>query len=186
VTEAIAQILDDSVGLETALLEIVDQAIAYPGADFGDIALLDPKTQDILRIVVQRGLPPWWVDFWNSAPAGHGVAAAVLKRGERIIVDDVERSPLFEGSPALDFQRRADVRAVQSTPIVTRTGRPLGVLSTYYKVPTSPDACALRLLDQLARHAADIVVRTRSEDASRRHEQRYRTLLDTAKCIGSA
>jgi PAS domain S-box-containing protein len=150
-------------GLEQCLAEIVDVAIAISGADFGNVQLLDPKTRG-LRIVAQRGFPQWWLDFWETVPPGQGTCGTALELGKRVIVEDIERSPIFVGTPALEIQRRAGVRAVQSTPIVSRNGQPLGMFTTHYKAPFRPDARALQLLDLLALHAADIIERARFEE----------------------
>jgi len=148
--------------LEPVLGEIVDAAIAIGGAEFGNIQLLDSTTGD-LRIVAQRGFPSWWLDFWNAAGKGQGSCGIALERGERVIVEDVERSPLFTGNAALDIQRRAGVRAMQSTPLVTRSGQWLGMFSTHYGKPHRPDGRALGFLDLLARQAADMIERAQAD-----------------------
>jgi PAS domain S-box-containing protein len=162
--------------LAPILGEIVDVAISVSGADFGNIQLLD-KEPSVLRIVGQRGFPQWWLDFWGETSKGQGVCGTALERGERVIVEDVEQSPLFVGTPALEIQLRAGVRAVQSTPLVSRSGTPLGMFSTHYKKPQRPNQRALRLLDLLARQAADIIERARMEASLRESEDRFRTLV---------
>jgi signal transduction histidine kinase len=54
------------------------------------------------------------------------------------------------------IQREAGAPSVQSTPIVTRAGRQIGTLATHHEPRYRPDAHELRLLDLLARQAADI------------------------------
>jgi|GEM_PF-1721926 len=145
--------------LEPVLVEIVDAAIAISGADFGNIQLLDPESSE-LKIVASRGFPKWWLDFWNSVSVGKGTCGTALGRKERVIVEDVEQSPIFVGTPALEIQLKAGIRAVQSTPIVSRLGKPLGMFSTQYKTPHKPDKKTLQMLDLLALSAADIIERT--------------------------
>ena len=53
--------------------------------------------------------------------------------------------------------------AVQSTPLVSRDGRPIGMISTHWKSPHTPAEGELRLLDVLARQAADLIERTQGE-----------------------
>jgi PAS domain S-box-containing protein len=149
--------------LEPVLGEIVDAAIAISGADFGNIQLLDPATSD-LKIVAYRGFPDSWLEFWRGVSKGQGVCGTALERGERVIVEDVETSPIFADTAALDAQRKAGVRAVQSTPLLSRSGRTLGMFSTHYRKPTRPDDRSLRLLDLLARQAADIIERAQVEE----------------------
>ncbi|HEY5999400.1 MAG TPA: GAF domain-containing protein [bacterium] len=153
--------------LRPVLTEIVDAAIAIVGADFGTIQLLDPASGD-LRIAAHRGFPQWWIDYWETVSKGQGSCGTALARGERVIVEDVEESPIFAGTPALEVQRRAGVRAVQSTPLISRSGRPLGMFSTHYRTLRRPDDRALRLLDLLARQASDIIDRARAEEDLRR------------------
>ncbi len=148
--------------LEPVLKEIVDAAIAISGADFGNIQLLDPAGGD-LRLVAQRGFEPWWLEFWNSVAKGTGCCGTALERGERVIIEDLEQSPIFAGTPALDIQRKAGVRAVQSTPLIGRSGKPVGMFSTHYRSPRRPDERELRLLDLLARQAADIIEHVQAE-----------------------
>jgi len=112
-------------GLKRMLEEIVDAAIDISGADFGNIQLIDAKSSG-LTIVAHRGFPQWWVDFWNNLPKGQGSCGASLKRRKRVIVENVEKSPIFTGK-ALRMQLQAGVRAVQSIPIVSRSGKPLGM-----------------------------------------------------------
>jgi signal transduction histidine kinase/CheY-like chemotaxis protein len=164
--------------LEPVLMEIVDAAIALSGADFGNIQLLDPESSD-LRIAAQRGFPGWWAEFWDRVSRGRGVCGTALERGERVIVEDVEQSPIFIGKPELEIQRRAGVRAVQSTPLVSRSGRFLGMFSTHWREPGGPDERALRLLDLLARHAADITERAQTERAIQTTVDRFHQVLSS-------
>lgn len=143
--------------LRKDLFDIVDSAIAIAGADFGNIQIFDPDTNS-LNIVAHRGFPDWWIAFWNTVSAGRGACGTALERRSRVIVEDVETSPIFS-SEALEMQRRAGVRAVQSTPIISRSGRKLGMFSTHYAKVGRPDERALGLLDLLARQAADLIER---------------------------
>ncbi|HUN55020.1 MAG TPA: ATP-binding protein [Smithella sp.] len=152
---------------EAVLTEIVDAAIAISGADFGNIQLLDPKSST-LKIAAYRGFPKWWLDYWSNVSEGSGVCGTALEKGERVMVEDVEKSPIFAGTDALQIQLKAGIHGVQSTPLVSRSGKPLGMFSTHYKIPHRPDEKALRRLDLLARHAADIIEWVNAESALRR------------------
>lgn len=160
-------------GLEAILGEIVDAAIAISGADFGTIELSSD-----LRIVSHRGFPKWWLDFWQNVSNRQAAYGTALERGERVIVEDVEHSPSFVGTPGVEIQLKAGVRALQSTPLVSRTGKPLGMFSTHYRKPHRPDERALRLLDLLARQAADTIEHVQITSALRQSEERYRLLAE--------
>lgn len=149
--------------LQPVLEQIVDAAIAISHADFGNIQLLDPDSG--LKIAAQRGFPQWYVDFWNKLTSGKGSCGSALAAGQRVIVPDVEQSPVFVGKPGLEMQRRVGVRAVQSTPVISSGGKLLGMFSTHFRKPHTPDEHALKLLDLLARQAADIIERAQTANA---------------------
>ena len=72
----------------------------------------------------------------------------------------------LSGTPALEVMLAAGARAVQSTPLVSRSGRVLGMFSTHYRrAPQRPSERALRLLDILARQAADLIEQKQSEES---------------------
>src|SRR5215831_218080 len=168
--------------LERILCEIVDTAIALTGADFGNIQLVDPVSL-ALRIVAQRGFQQSWVDFWNNLPEGQGSCGVSLKQGERVIVENVEQTPILGGA-TLEMLLKASVRAVQSTPLVSRSGKPLGMFSTHYRKPQRPDEATLRLLDLLARQAADIIEHVQDIAMLGESEERLRLAM-TSGTIGN-
>lgn len=169
----------DSGRIEDILAEIVDAAVAVSGADFGNIQLLDAGGR--LVIAAQRGLPEWWVEYWNAACDEHCACGAALARGERILVENIEESPLFVGSPHLEVQRRAGIAAVQSTPLIDRSGRTIGILSTHYRQARGFDERVLKLLDILARRAADIIERDRVDNALRAQDENLRLAARAAR-----
>jgi GAF domain-containing protein len=133
--------------------------------------------------VAQQGFPTYWLEFWDRVSRGQGTCGTALEHGERVIVEDIEQSAIFANTPALEIQRRAGVRAVQSTPLVTRSGVPVGMFSTHYTRPHRPDARTLRLLDLLARQAADVIERARADQRLLEGEQRFRALVDASAQI---
>jgi PAS domain S-box-containing protein len=152
--------------LADVLRGIVETAIAVARADFGNIQLLDP-TSSHLRIVAHRGFPQWWIEYWQMVAEGRGSCGTALARGEHVVVEDVEQSEIFSGID-LDMQRNAGVRAVQSVPLVARTGRVVGMLSTHYKAPCRPDERTVQRLLRLAHETADIIGYAQAEaDLSR-------------------
>jgi two-component sensor histidine kinase/integral membrane sensor domain MASE1 len=152
----------DAIGMERCLQLILDAAIEITGADKGNIQLLEPGS-GAATIVVQRGFDDRFLTFFatvhrDSASAG----GTALNSQERVIVEDVGQSPIFAGTPALDVMLEAGARACQSTPLVSK-GKVLGVLSTHFGRPHRPDDRSLRLVDLLARQAADYLERRRAD-----------------------
>lgn len=136
---------------------------------------MDPLSS-ALRIVAQRGFPQWWVDFWNNEASGQGSCGVAQQRAKRIIVGNVEKSPIFRGTPYLEVQLKVGVRSLQSTPLLSRSGRVIGMLSTHYKRARRPDNHTLSLLDLLGREAADCIEYMQQSIALRESEQHLRGL----------
>lgn len=162
--------------LEPMLGEILDVAIAVSGSDFGTIQIRGDG-QEHLRILVHRGFPQWWIDYWNAADQGRGACGAALQKMERVIVEDVEKSALFAGEDLAGVMR-VGVRAIQSTPLVARSGQIVGIFSTHCRAPSIPDPNVLQLLDLLARQAADLIERKQIEQSLRHSERTYRVAFD--------
>lgn len=163
--------------LNRGLPEILDAAIALTRADKGNIQLLDPASGGLV-IAAQRGFQKAFLDFFANVDA-HASAAcgAAMKARGRVVVEDVTQSALFGGQPALRVLLEANVRAVQSTPLVSAAGNVLGMISTHFAHPHRPRDRELRLLDLLARQTADLLERRQAETALRDSEQRFRQLL---------
>jgi GAF domain-containing protein len=127
-----------------------------------------------LKIVAQRGFDAPFLDFFKRRSEGEATGSTALQLGTRVIVEDVTTSPIFVGTKALDVMLAANVRAAQSTPLVSRTGRILGIFSTHYFTPRLPRENELRLLDVLTRQAADCIYRMQIDtalgDADRRND----------------
>lgn len=143
------------------LEEVIETAIDLAGADFGNVQLL--TTDGRLGIVAQRNFPEWWIAYWDTVAQGQGACGVALEQSRRVCVEDVELSPIFVGTPALEIQRRAGVRAVHSIPLLNKHGQCLGMFSTHYRVPHTPAAATLRVLDLLASHACTLAEHARDE-----------------------
>ncbi|MBY0495595.1 MAG: GAF domain-containing protein [Cyanobacteria bacterium] len=116
--------------LAPVLKQVVDAAIAIAAADFGNIALLDADS-GALSIVAQGGLPPWITDE-DPARARHAFGTSPDTR-ERIIIEDVTGGPAGAGDT--EALIKAGVRAFQSTPLIDRSGRVIGVLAIRRAAP---------------------------------------------------
>lgn len=146
------------------LLEIVDAAIAIAAADMGNIQMFDRgRGPGALKIVAQRGFEKPFLEYFNAVQHGHAACGTALQSGQRVVVEDVATSPVFVGTPALDVLLGAGVRAVVSTPLFSRSGQIVGMLSTHYRRLCRPAEQELKAIDLLARQAADWIERTQHE-----------------------
>jgi PAS domain S-box-containing protein len=154
--------------------EIVDAGLEITGSDMGNIQLLE---DGILKIVSHRGLEAPFLEFFAQVHGGQAACGAAMNLGERVIVEDVMESPLFAGA-SREVMLAAGARAVQATPLASRSGQILGMFSTHYRTPRKPADRELRLLDVLARQAADLIERKRAEAELLLSEARFRQLAD--------
>ena len=148
--------------LQQLLEELLDASIAIVNADFGNVQIYDPKSQ-ALKIVAQRGFEQDFLDYFDKVQEGTASCGAALERRERVIVEDVLTDPVF--AQHLLIVHRAGYRAVQSTPLISRGGEMLGIISTHFRQPHRPSERELRFVDLYARQAAEMIERQRVESA---------------------
>jgi PAS domain S-box-containing protein len=168
--------------LQTLLEATLDAALRISGATKGNIQLVEAHS-GALQIAAQRGFDASFLAFFSSIHVGEAACGVAMQRGERWIVEDVTQSAIFAATPALDVLLAADVRAVQSTPLISHSGCLLGMFSTHYPVPYRPSDRELRFLDLLAQQAADAIARAQAEAALRASEARFRTVADAAPVL---
>jgi signal transduction histidine kinase len=144
------------------LREVLDINIDVTASDFGDVQLLDSRTER-LRVVTQRGLPDEFVNYFDGISVNQEACGSALTSRHRIIIEDVRLSPLFteQGRQTL---LEAEAVACQLTPLFSRGGDPLGVISTHFRHPHEPSPAQLQLVDLFARHAADFIEYSRSRE----------------------
>jgi PAS domain S-box-containing protein len=134
-----------------------------------------------LRLLAWTNFHPDCVPFWERVAAGAGsTCSKALSDNVRVVVTDIEACEFMAGTQEQVEYRRAGVRGVQSTPLRSRTGRLLGMLSTHWRTPHSLTDDDFRFFDVLARQAADLIERTLVEEALREGEERFRLIANSA------
>ena len=160
------------------LSEILTAARGITGADMGLIQLLDES--GALRIEAQYGFSKEFLNFFHTVRQGDASACGTaLARSERIVVEDIEASPIFACSPSLEVMLNAGVHAVQSTPMISHNGVRVGMLSTHYRQPKRPGDRDLRLIDLMARQAADLIGKIRAEGKLQATQQELVSITDS-------
>jgi two-component system sensor kinase FixL len=165
--------------LKAVLATILQAAIELHGADFGNVQLFDKDTQT-LQIAAQHGFRQPFLDRFAEVSANEGSACGLaLARRERVVVDDVEKDPAY--APNLAVAREAGYRAVQSTPLFTTSGEPVGMLSTHFREPHRLSDSELRFTDVYARLASDAIARCKAEEALRKAQERLQSALSAGR-----
>jgi PAS domain S-box-containing protein len=165
--------------LQGSLNAVLDAAVFLTQADKGSIQLLDPSLGG-LRLVAQRGFENRFLDLFAVVTKQATSCRAAMERRERVIVEDMLESKIFAGTPELQVLLEAGVRAVQSTPFLSSSGKLLGMVSTYYATPHPQPERELRLMDLLARQAADYLERREAEEALAASSAQLRRFLEAA------
>ena len=152
--------------------QILDAGVAIMGADMASLQVVDEST-DALRLLAWRGFGADFSKIFELVgPDRKTCCSAARQVGRRVIVPDVETCELFVGTSALDDHLSVGIRALQSTPLISRRGQILGVISTHWRQAHEPSDNELRLFDVLARQAADLIERSRAEHALREANRR--------------
>ncbi len=115
------------------------------------------------------------IDGFTIGPSVGSCGTAAFRR-QMVIVSDIANDPLWANFRHLALPH--GLRACWSAPILTRTGRVLGTFACYYRVPRSPAAPELRMIEQFSQLAALAIERKRDEIALRSSEAKYRTLIE--------
>jgi signal transduction histidine kinase/ActR/RegA family two-component response regulator len=160
--------------------KIVEAAAAIMRSDGASMQMVD-EDQDALRLLAYRGFDPAFGETFRLTRSDTKTSCSMARGlGRRVIVPDVETCDFIVDAAALEDLRKASIRAVQSTPLFSRSGRLLGVISTHWHHPHMPAESDLRQVDILARQATDLIERTQAEDVMRQSERKYRSIFDGA------
>jgi signal transduction histidine kinase/ActR/RegA family two-component response regulator len=152
--------------------KLVDAAAMLMRSDFASMQRFDPE-RGALQLIAHKGFSVEALAFWEWVPPLRPCACGLaLHRQERCIVPDYEAWEFVAGSNELAAFRAAGVRAVQSTPLLSRSGILVGMISTHWKHPHQPSERDLRLLDIIARQAADLIERNAADEAMQEQAKR--------------
>ena len=156
-----------SAEIQPLLEEILHATIELQSADFGNVQLYNPQNRT-LQIVAQHGFKQEFLDHFHEVLVD-STCGQSLQRGSRVIVDDVQTDAAFE--PDRQIAASAGYRAVQSTPLFSRSGQPLGIISTHFRLPHRPTQREFRLTDLYARQAAELIEIKQAETRLREYEK---------------
>jgi signal transduction histidine kinase/ActR/RegA family two-component response regulator len=152
---------------------IVDAATSIMHSEFASLQMLYPErgAGGELKLIASRGFSDDAKKIWQWVTRDHNTTCgAALRFGVRVIAPDIAQCDFMAGTRDQAWFLQSGVRASQTTPLVSRAGRMLGMLTTLWREPHQPSERDLRLLDLLARQAADLMERMQAEETLRRNE----------------
>ena len=161
--------------------EIIDAATQIMGSEYASMQMLhtDKVKGDKLQLLAFRGFNTKAAKFWewvNAEDAGSSCGEA-LRRKKRVIAHNVEESDFMAGTEDLYVYLQTGIHAVQTTPLFSRSGKIIGMISTHWSKQHKPSERDLGLLDILARQAADIIEQVQYKDKLKESEEKYRALF---------
>ena len=151
-------------GLGSLFTKILEGALALTGADRGNVQILDP-TAGSLRIAAQCGFGAEFLDYFAVVDDDRSACGKAARDRAQTVIADVNLDARF--APHRDIAAASAFRAVQSTPLIGRTGRVLGVVSTHYLAPYRPSARDLEIMKRYGELLGQILT-DRMNDVSER------------------
>jgi len=165
---------------ESLYTQILGAAMELMASDCASVQVL-AADHTSLKLLAWKNFHPDSAAFWQRVAIGAGsTCSRALRDHERVVVADVEACDFMAGTPDLQEYRRSGIRAVQSTPLRSRSGRPLGMLSTHWRTPHTPTDDDFTFFDVLARQASDLIEQAIADEALRDSEARFRLIANTA------
>lgn len=168
--------------VESLYEKILDGAVSIMRSDFASMQMLYPERGKAgeLRLLAFRGFTPQAAAFWEwvGIDSAGSTCGAALRTGKRVIATDVEKCDFMTGTEDLAVYLQTGIHACQTTPLVSRSGKIVGMISTHWRNPHEPSGRDLRVFDILARQAADLIERKKVQEAIRESEEHYRILFD--------
>ncbi len=165
--------LTSSLELQPVLGEILQHALKLTAATDAHIFLYDGERLSFGAALWANGRE----ETPYVEPRPNGLTYTVARTGERIVVDDVDRHPLFQDWPWGG--------AIAGLPL--RIGnRVCGVMNVAFGQPHSFDEEELRVLELLADQAAIALENARLFEAEQRRRKVAATLLEITEVAGSS
>lgn len=120
-----------------------------------------------LVLLAARGFEEAMTSHFARIPSGSAISCSrAMDTGERVYMEFDDPAHL-DPDGSLRMHVSAGFLSAVSTPLFTRSGSAVGMLSTHWRGHRRPGETELRHLDLLARQAADLMERNLSEDALR-------------------
>ena len=167
------------VDVEALYDKLIGVAATLMRSDFASMQQYYPHlgARGELKLLGHRGFTPEAAKFWAWVRADSACTCGVaINRRQRVIATDVKNTQFMAGSADQAQLLAAGINAVQSTPLLSRRGELVGMISTHWKQCHEPTERDLRMLDILSRLAADLIERKTQDEEARRREERLRVL----------
>ena len=179
--QEISAALIEENDVQVLYAKILDAATGIMHSAMASMQAVDEK-ENGLRLLAYRGFGSDFSDTYKIVHSNARTSCAWARRTcQRVVISDIETSDFLADAPmAIEQYRRDGIFAMQSTPLLSRSGELIGMISTHWEAPHQPSERDFRLLDILARQAADLIERHQSA------EQLERTIAERTASLREA
>jgi GAF domain-containing protein len=143
--------------LEPELHEVLDNLLQHAmmmcGTKAGTIQLLN-ETNNSLEIATSFGLSDEFIMHFRIVTCDDGsVCGRALAKKETIFIDDLTKDRSFARHLNLALQN--NIRAVQSSPLISSSGRIVGMMSVHFATPGKVSKVNVQEFESYCTKAAD-------------------------------
>lgn len=130
-----------------------------------------PARGDTLNVAASVG-------FGADVNPGAQASGLAFVDRSRVVITDTETDARAEWHR--EKFRALNIRSVHSTPLISRDGEILGMLSVYFSEPTPLTERDIRIADICARKTAVFIERARAEDLVSQRDRRFQSVLESS------
>ncbi|MDI1362476.1 EAL domain-containing protein [Methylotenera sp.] len=136
---------------------------------------------------ISLNLPDFYIDFIKEMKLSHGLTpcATAVVTGKPVIIENIQAHPYDSAYKAL--ANKAGLAACWSHPVISSTGKVLGVFSIYHHEALSPKDSDIAIIEQYADLASIAIERDRAESeltiAATAFQSQESLLITDANCI---
>lgn len=127
--------------------QALEKVLSLARADRGNVQLADPSS-GALRIIAQQGFDEEFLHHFAVVDDERSACGRAAKHGAQLVINDVIVDRAFR--PHREIAAASGFRAVQSTPLIDRAGRLIGVVSTHYPRPYAPPPRDMLIIQRYA------------------------------------
>lgn len=167
------------LGSDGLYKKIVEAAAVIMHSQYASMQMLvaENASEGKLQLLASSGFTAEAEKFWEWVYHHTGSSCGeALRSKRRAIIPNFRTCEFMQGTPTLPIFLESGILAAQSTPLYSRNGRLLGMISTHWDHPHTPSERDLSLLDILARQAADLIDRNQITEELKKSEERLRAL----------
>ncbi|HEY0458538.1 MAG TPA: PAS domain S-box protein [Pyrinomonadaceae bacterium] len=161
--------------------KILEAAITITQADAGIIQLYDEPRQELVLLSAKNFSKTMTEHFARVKADSKTADGLPMFTGERTFIEFDDKKKKADDSTRQYVEE--GLLSAQSTPLIARSGKPIGIFTTHWRSHRRPTERELRFLDLLARQAADLIEQQQAEAALRKGETEFRMISEAAPAL---